>query len=194
MNYEPDILAKNLDAIFCGLNPALSAATAGHNFSNASNRFWRVLQLAGFTDVRLQPQDERRLLEYGCGITAVVRRPTRRAQEISSEEFRQARQGFEAKVRQYTPRSIAFLGKRAFSLMTGQPEVPWGRQPTEFAGTMSWVLPNPSGLNRSFTLDALVSAYSELRLALETPRSPRTNPRPRRMAGQDGGFVGGFNA
>jgi TDG/mug DNA glycosylase family protein len=193
MNYEPDILAKNLDVIFCGLNPASSASAAGHNFSNGSNRFWRVLHLAGFTDVRLRPQDERRLLEYGCGITAVVRRPTRRAQEVSSEEFRQARQGFEAKVRQYAPHSIAFLGKRAFSLMTGQPEVTWGRQPTEFAGTMSWILPNPSGLNRSFTLDTLVSAYSELRLALETPRSSRTDPRPRRMAGQDGRFAGGSN-
>jgi TDG/mug DNA glycosylase family protein len=77
-------------------------------------------------------------------------------------------------VRQYPPRSIAFLGKRAFSIMIGQPEVPWGRQAMSFAGTMSWILANPSGLNRSFTLDALVSAYSELRLALETSRSPRT--------------------
>jgi double-stranded uracil-DNA glycosylase len=77
-------------------------------------------------------------------------------------------------VRQYPPRSIAFLGKRAFSIMIGQPEVPWGRQAMSFAGTMSWILPNPSGLNRSFTLDALVSAYSELRLALETSRSPIT--------------------
>ena len=85
INYEPDILAKGLDVIFCGLNPALSAAVAGHNFSNRNNRFWPVLHLAGFTDVRLQPQDERRLLEYGCGITAIVRRPTNRAEEVSPE-------------------------------------------------------------------------------------------------------------
>jgi TDG/mug DNA glycosylase family protein len=182
MNYEPDILAKSLDVIFCGLNPASSAAAAGYNFSNGSNRFWRVLHLAGFTDVRLQPQEERRLLEYGCGITAIVRRPTRRALEVSSEEFREARRGFEAKVRQYAPHSIAFLGKRAFSIMIGQSEVPWGRQPTDFAGTMSWILPNPSGLNRSFTLGALVSAYSELHLALETRRSSRTDPRTRRAS------------
>jgi TDG/mug DNA glycosylase family protein len=169
INYKPDILAKGLDVIFCGLNPGSSAAAAGYNFSNASNRFWRVLHLAGFTDVRLQPQDERRLLEYGCGITAIVRRPTRRAEEVLPEEFRQARRRFEAQMRRYAPRSIAFLGKRAFSTMLGQPEVPWGRSPMNFAGTMSWILPNPSGLNRSFTLEALVSAYSELRLALQTP-------------------------
>jgi double-stranded uracil-DNA glycosylase len=166
ISYEPDILAPGLDVIFCGLNPASSAAVAGHNFSNGTNRFWTVLHLAGFTDVRLQPQEERRLLEYGCGITAVVGRPTKRAAEISPEEFRQARLGFEAKMRHYAPRSIAFLGKRALSTMIGQPDVGWGRLPTEFAGTMAWLLPNPSGLNRGFTRAALVSAYQAFRIAL----------------------------
>jgi TDG/mug DNA glycosylase family protein len=158
ISYELDILARGLDVIFCGLNPASSAAVAGHNFSNGTNRFWTVLHLAGFTDVRLQPRDELRLLEYGCGITAVVRRPTKRAAEVSPEEFRQARLGFEAKMRHYAPRSIAFLGKRALSAMIGRPDLDWGRLPTEFAGTMAWLLPNPSGLNRGFTRDALASS------------------------------------
>ena len=165
VRYEPDILSTGLDVIFCGLNPAASAARAGHNFSSRSNRFWTVLQLAGFTDVRLQPQDERRLLDYGCGITAVVRRPTKRADEVLPEEFLKARLGFETKIRLYAPRSIAFLGKRALSTMIGQPHVEWG-QHAGFAGTMAWILPNPSGLNRSFSLDALVAAYSEFRTAL----------------------------
>lgn len=168
-NYESDILARGLDVVFCGLNPASSAAVAGHNFSNGSNRFWTVLHLAGFTDVRLLPQDERRLLEYRCGITAVVCRPTKRAAEVLPEEFREARLGFEAKLRHYAPRSIAFLGKRALSTMIGQPDIDWGRFPTEFAGTIAWILPNPSGLNRGFTLAALVSAYAELRIALARP-------------------------
>ena len=175
VRYEPDILSTGLDVIFCGLNPAASAARAGHNFSSRSNRFWTVLQLAGFTDVRLQPQDERRLLEYGCGITAVVGRPTKRADEILPEEFLKARLEFETKIRRYAPRSIAFLGKRAFSTMIGQPDVEWGQHATGFAGTMVWVLPNPSGLNRSFSLDALVAAYSEFRTALlgsSTKRMP----------------------
>jgi len=167
--YEPDILARGLDVIFCGLNPASSAAAAGHNFSSGTNRFWAVLHLAGFTDVRLQPQDERLLLEYGCGITAVVGRPTRSAAEISPEEFRRARRGFETRMRQYAPRAIAFLGKRAMAAMIGRPDIDWGRLPTQFAGTMAWILPNPSGLNRGFTLDALVSAYAELRMALARP-------------------------
>jgi TDG/mug DNA glycosylase family protein len=174
--YEPDILAHDLDVIFCGVNPATTAAAAGHNFSSPSNRFWTVLHLAGFTDVRLQPQDERRLLEYGCGITAVVGRPTKRADQVLSEEFLKARVGFETKIRRYAPRSIAFLGKRALSTMIGQPDLEWGQHAMGFAGTMAWVLPNPSGLNRSFSLDALVAAYSEFRTALlgsSAKRMPR---------------------
>ena len=167
--YEPDILERGLYVIFCGLNPALTAAAAGHNFSHRNNRFWAVLHLAGFTDVRLHPENERRLLEYGCGITAIIHRPTSRAEEIAPEEFRKARSGFEAKMHHYAPRSIAFLGKRGFSIMTGQPDVDWGRYPSGVGGTMAWILPNPSGLNRSFTLEALVRAYSELRTAMARP-------------------------
>jgi TDG/mug DNA glycosylase family protein len=161
--YEPDILANGLDVVFCGINPASTAALEGHNFSSRSNRFWLVLHLAGFTDVRLAPQDERRLLDYGCGITAVVRRATQKASDVAPGEFRQVRPAFEAKMRRHAPRALAFLGKRALAAMTGQPDVAWRRQPEPFAGTMAWVLPNPSGLNRSFPLDALVRAYAELR-------------------------------
>jgi double-stranded uracil-DNA glycosylase len=171
--YEPDILAGDLDVVFCGLNPATTAATAGHNFSSHSNRFWTVLHLAGFTDVRLQPHEERRLLDYGCGLTTVVDRPTRRAIDVPPDEFRKARPGFEAKIRRYAPRSIGFLGKRAFSAMIEQPDVEWGLYPTGFAGTMAWILPNPSGLNKAFTRDALVKAYSELLTALRAAPSPR---------------------
>ncbi|RUP04382.1 MAG: G/U mismatch-specific DNA glycosylase [Mycobacterium sp.] len=164
--YDSDILADGLDVIFCGINPAVTAVADGHNFSSRSNRFWPVLHLAGFTDERLRPQEERRLLEYGCGITAVVSRATRRADDISRAEFRQARPEFEAKMRRCAPRVIAFLGKRAVSAITGTSVVDWGRYPGQVAGTTAWILPNPSGLNRTFSLDALVAAYAELRQAL----------------------------
>ena len=168
--YQPDILTTDLKAVFCGINPPTSAEISGHNFSAPSNRFWNVLHLSGFTDVRLQPEDERRLLNYDCGITAVIHRPTRRATEVSSREFRQAKLELEERMRRFTPRSIAFLGKRAFAAMMDLGDVHLGCQPAAFGGIATWVLPNPSGLNRGFTLDALVRAYSEFRIALEGER------------------------
>jgi len=167
-DYQPDILAEGLDVVFCGINPATSAIAAGHSFSSGSNRFWTVLHLAGFTDRRLQPHEERQLLVYGCGITAVIDRPTRQADEVTSAEFADARPAFEAKMRQFAPRTIAFLGKRAVSAMLGQSGLPWGRLPGGFAGATAWILPNPSGRNRAFTLDALVRSYAELHMVLRS--------------------------
>ena len=104
--------------------------------------------------------------------------------DVPTDEFKKARPGFEAKMRRYAPRSIAFLGKRAFSAMFDRPDVEWGQQSIEFAGAIAWILPNPSGLNWAFTLDALVKAYSELGTALRakpSPRQVRRAPMPSRL-------------
>jgi TDG/mug DNA glycosylase family protein len=46
--------------------------------------------------------------------------------------------------------------------MTGQKQIAWGRQAGRFAGAETWILPNPSGLNRAFSLHDLVDAYRAL--------------------------------
>jgi G:T/U-mismatch repair DNA glycosylase len=45
----PGLLMPDLDVIFCGIKPTLSAARAGHHFSHRNHRFWRVVHQAGFT-------------------------------------------------------------------------------------------------------------------------------------------------
>lgn len=161
----PDLLRKDLDVVFCGINPALGSAQAGHHFSSRSNRFWRALYLAGFTPHLICAEDDRTILEYGCGLTAAVERPTTSASELTSFEFHEAAGKLERKVRRYRPRYLAFLGKPAFAAIFRQRGVDWGRQSVKIADSLIWVLPNPSGLNRAFNLEALVSAYRELRTA-----------------------------
>ena len=83
-----DIIAPDLRVIFCGINPGLSSAHQGFHFANPTNRFWKVIHLAGFTQRQLAPQDEQHLLDTGCGITALVSRPTVTAAEVTREELR----------------------------------------------------------------------------------------------------------
>jgi TDG/mug DNA glycosylase family protein len=170
----PDILAKNLSVIFCGINPARTAALAGRHFVNRSNRFWRVLHLSGFTPVQLAPEDDRSILSYGYGLTTAVARPTRRADELSHEELALAVATLERKIAAFKPRAVAFLGKAAWAAITKSPAMPWGRQAVPFAGASVWVLPNPSGLNRGFNLDALVAAYRDMRVAVIREQGDRT--------------------
>jgi double-stranded uracil-DNA glycosylase len=161
-----DVLLPDLPVLFCGINPSPLAATSGHNFGSASNRFWPALHLAGFTPVRLRAEDDRMLLRHGCGITSMATRPTRRAAELGRIEMDDAVAPFRAKVAQFRPRAIAFLGKPAFAALTQRREIEWGEQADSFAEARVWVLPNPSGLNRAFSLERLVEAYAALRLAM----------------------------
>lgn len=164
----PDIIEPGLSVLFCGINPGMRAAAAGHHFDGRGNRFWRVLHRAGFTKEAFLPENDRELLQHGFGLTTAVSRATARADELSRAEIQAAAAQFELKIQHYAPRFVAFLGKMALAEMSGKRDIEWGLQSSRFGGARAWVLPNPSGLNRAFSLDALVSAYRELRIAVES--------------------------
>jgi TDG/mug DNA glycosylase family protein len=162
-----DILAPNLHVVFCGINPGLKSAVLGYHFAGRGNRFWKTIHLAGFTPQQIAPENAELILAYCCGLTTAVGRATSRADELSRDEFEQAALGLSAKIARYAPIYVAFLGKPAFSAIFGRKLVLWGKQEVLLGGSKTWVLPNPSGLNRSFRLDQLIRAYSELRIALD---------------------------
>jgi TDG/mug DNA glycosylase family protein len=166
-----DIVAGNLAVIFCGINPGITAAAQGRHFAGRGNRFWRTLHLAGFTLEELRPEDDRSILHYRCGLTAVVARPTARADQLSLQEFKAAAADFEQKIARCAPRFVAFLGKAAYAALSGQNELKWGRQGVTFGSAEVWVLPNPSGRNLGFSLEQLVSAYRDLYLAALEPEA-----------------------
>lgn len=170
----PDILAPRLSVVFCGINPGLVAAATGHHFSGRGNRFWRVIHLAGFTQEELRSEQDRTILRYGCGLTTVVERATARADEVTAEEFLTAAGRFERKIQHYAPCFLAFLGKAAYAALLGRRDVAWGVQPALFGDAVPWVLPNPSGRNRAFSIARLVDAYRTLHVAAQQTQGRRS--------------------
>jgi double-stranded uracil-DNA glycosylase len=162
----PDVLAKGLKVVFCGINPGMRSAVVGHHFANRSNRFWRVLHRAGFTPELILPENSRSLLRYDCGLTSAVQKPTVGAAELARSDFVAARPKLERKMRAFAPQFLAFLGKPAVAAIFNLRAVAWGKQAVRFGETAIWVLPNPSGLNRAFSLEDLTVAYAELRAAV----------------------------
>ena len=158
----PDIISTGLNVVFCGINPGMRSAAVGLPFANRSNRFWRVLHLAGFTARQLEPEEALLLLDHGCGLTSAVGRPTVSATDLSRADYIAARPVFERKIAKYRPRYLAFLGKPAVSVFLNQRNISWGLQSTPIGGAAVWVLPNPSGLNCAFTIGKLTEAYREL--------------------------------
>jgi double-stranded uracil-DNA glycosylase len=165
-----DVIAPDLRVLFCGINPGLYSGAVGHHFARPGNRFWRVLHRAGFTDHELSPSDERELLDIGIGITNLVSRTTASASDLDAAELRRGAPRLARKARCYRPAIIAFAGMGAYRVAFRRPRAALGRQEDTLAGSVIWLLPNPSGAQAAYQLDDLVGAFRALRRAAERGR------------------------
>ncbi|WP_067690655.1 G/U mismatch-specific DNA glycosylase [Nocardia jejuensis] len=164
----PDVIGPGLRVLFCGINPGLWSGATGRHFARPGNRFWPVLHRSGFTPRLLRSDDQRELLELGLGITNVAARTTAKAEELTPDELRAGGRALVERVERYQPRVLAVLGIGAYRTAFGRPRTTVGPQPERIGDTALWVLPNPSGLNAHYTLDALASEFRALRDAVET--------------------------
>ena len=162
----PDVIAPRLKILFCGINPGLYTAWAGHHFARPGNRFWPALFAAGFTERLFRPDEEHLLLHLGYGITNLVGRATVAADELSREELEAGGAILREKILQYQPKCVAVLGLTAYRLAFQRPKARLGEQPEKFGAIPVWILPNPSGLNAHFTPKALANLFREFRAGL----------------------------
>lgn len=154
--------------LLCGINPSLWSGLVGYHFARPTNRLWPVLHQAGFTSRRLHPSETDELIAAGLGITNLVPRSTARADELSAAEIRAGLPGVAALAEQWSPAYVAFLGLSAYRLATGERRAGVGLQERTLGPAGVWLLPNPSGLNASYQMPALVEAYAALREAAYT--------------------------
>ena len=162
------ILGPGLRVLFVGINPSLRSAEVGHHFARPGNRFWPTLHAAGFTPLRLAPEDDAELPLYGVGVTNIAPRPTRAADELSRDELRAGAADLDPVVREIAPRLVAVVGLGAYRLAFERPSAGWGLQPDGIGGRPVWVLPNPSGLNAHYKPADFARLYAEARAYAET--------------------------
>lgn len=164
-----DVIGPGLAVLFCGINPGLYSGAVGHHFARPGNRFWPALHAAGFTPRQLDPSDDTRLLEYGCGVTNLAPRTTASAAELADEELLAGGKNLRRKLARYQPRWLAVLGIGAYRTAFGRPKAAFGEQPERLGDTAIWVLPNPSGINASYQPRDLRRAFVSLRKAAGLP-------------------------
>jgi TDG/mug DNA glycosylase family protein len=164
----PDLIAPNLQVLFCGINPGLYTAAVGHHFARPGNRFWPALHASGFTARLLSPFEEHELLGLGLGITNVVARATATAAELTPADFIKGGRLLRTKVRRFQPRCVAVLGVGAYRAAFARPKAIIGEQDERIGEARVWVLPNPSGLNANYQLNELSRLFRALRLAADS--------------------------
>src|SRR5689334_1667496 len=140
----PDVLGPDLDVLFCGINPSLYSAAAGHHYARPGNRFWPALHGSGFTPRLYTPQEDGDLPRLGIGLTNVCDRPTRAAAELTSDELRAGAAALADLAARVKPKVVAIVGIGAYRTGFGRPDAALGLQPDPIGGRDAWVLPNTS--------------------------------------------------
>lgn len=158
----PDLLAPGIDLLFVGINPSLYSARAGHYYARPGNLFWRCLHEAGLTPVRLQPEEDRRVLEWGIGITDCVKRPTLAAVEVAPAEFRDGAEALAGKIARFRPLVVCFNGLAGYR-GAFDPRAGLGQQPVRLEGAAVFVVPSTSGANAAYSRDQRVEWFLRLR-------------------------------
>lgn len=138
----PDLLAADLDLVFCGTAVGAASARRQAYYAGPGNAFWPTLHRVGLTPRQLRPEEYAELLGFGIGLTDL-------AKEVSGNDDILARHDFDvgrlkALLARYRPRILAFTGKRAAQQFVGRP-VDYGCLAERAGATLLFVLPSPSG-------------------------------------------------
>ncbi|MGB6484745.1 MAG: mismatch-specific DNA-glycosylase [Candidatus Acidiferrales bacterium] len=146
MRTLPDHLRKGMKLVVVGCNPGERSARVGHYYAGRGNEFWPLLYESGVIPEPLTYNDDRRVVEFGIGLTDLVKRPSRGIDDLEREEFAEGRVLLAQKLEEYRPRIVAFNGKMVYERFSGRP-CRLGLQKEKLYGADVFVLPSTSGLN-----------------------------------------------
>jgi TDG/mug DNA glycosylase family protein len=160
------ILPTPCRVLFVGINPGVRSAQTGHHFAGYSNRFWKLLHDSGLIPEPIGAFDDRRLAEWGYGLTNLVARPTPGINDLRPAELQRGRAMLQRRIRRTRPQIVALVGVTLYRALF--PERASDRSPViglraeRLSGAAVFVLPNPSGRNANFSYDEMRSAFEAL--------------------------------
>jgi mismatch-specific thymine-DNA glycosylase len=164
MRTLPDYLRKGMKMILIGSNPGDRSARVGHYYAGRNNPFWPVMFDSGVIPEPIGYEDDRRMLEFGIGMTDLVKRPTRTVEELERQEFAEGRVLLAQKLEEMRPRVVAFNGKLVYEKFMGRP-CKLGLQKDTLYGARVFVLPLTNGTNGAAQADRSVQTRYFKKLA-----------------------------
>lgn len=146
----PDYLKTGLRAVFCGTAAGPTSAARRHYYAGPGNLFWSYLYDSGLITLRLGPADDQRVLEFGLGLTDLVKSTSAGSDRgLSGYDI----PGFVAKIKQYEPAWVAFHGKEAAKQVSRELRhsswVAYGQQEWTIGDRPVFVLPSASAANQN---------------------------------------------
>lgn len=140
MKTLPDYLRKGMKLVIVGCNPTESSVRAGHYYAGRGNPFWPLLYDSGVVPEPFDYPDDRRIIEFGIGLTDLVKRPTKTIEELKREDFAEGRFVLSRKLEEFLPRVVAFNGRLPYEQFA-QRKCKYGIQKELLYGARVYVLP-----------------------------------------------------
>ena len=151
-----DRVGPGMRLLIVGLNPSPASAESGVGFHRPGNRFWPAALAAGVASVDRDP--DHALEHHGMGMTDIVKRTTRRADELSRDEFEAGMRRVEQLIEWLTPGTVVFVGLQGWRAAIDR-KAERGWQPGELGGRPVYLMPSTSGLNAHDTVDTLTNHF-----------------------------------
>ncbi len=140
----PDTVGPGMRVLIVGLNPSLLSADTGVGFARPGNRFWPAALASGLVTKTHDPFHALRVDRIG--MTNLVRRASRAADELTRAEYEAGAARCERLVRWLQPEAVCFVGLTGYrTAIDRRAAIGW--QDTRFGGVPAYVMPNTSGLN-----------------------------------------------
>lgn len=141
----PDLVAPNLDIVFCGTAAGAVSAAKRAYYAGPGNAFWPTLFQVGLTPRALQPHEYGELLRWNMGLTDLAKHVSGSDSELARAHFDVA--GLLRLIAAFRPRIVAFTSKRAAAEFAGK-GLGYGMLPDPIGQTRLFVLSSPSGAAR----------------------------------------------
>lgn len=157
----PDYLQPGLRVVFVGFNPGTRSAAIGHYYAGRGNLFWPLLSASGLLPEPLTYNEDNRILEFGIGLTDLVKRSTPSSADLSTAEARAGAAILRPKLLTYAPRVVCFNGKGVYAWYT-QSLVTLGLQSETIGETRVFVMPSTSARNRHLSRTDKAAYFSAI--------------------------------
>ena len=148
MRTLPDHLRKGMKLIIVGCNPTDSSVRVGHYYAGRDNPFWPALFESGVVPEPFDYHDDKRVIEFGIGLTDLVKRPSKTSDMLTREDFAEGRIVLSQKLEEFAPRVVAFNGKATYEQFA-QRKCKCGLQKERLYGARVFVLPATPGSESS---------------------------------------------
>jgi TDG/mug DNA glycosylase family protein len=144
----PDVVAPGLSVIFVGTAVGSTSAERQAYYAGPGNKFWTMLCETGLTSRRLRPDEYQEILQYGLGLTDVVKGQSGPDRDVRRDV--QSSKRLEDLMVAVAPDWLAFNGKTAAKWALERRRVEYGEQPERWGKTRIMVLPSTSGAANGF--------------------------------------------